>query len=127
MLLVFVGSLVLAAGAVYWLVIRRPAARSRAPQKVKATGSFGSVEIRTRAGACDAARALEGQRILAKQAPALPLPACNSAQCACRFAKLDDRRTDGRRLEHQGLSAMQFLDKNRRAERDRRRAEKKTR
>jgi hypothetical protein len=125
MLLVFVGSLVLAAGAAYWLVTHRRAARSRAPQKAKATGGFGSVEIRIRSGACDAARALEGQRFLSQQAPALPLPACNVAQCSCRFAKLEDRRTDGRRLEHEGLSASLFLDKNRRAKRDRRAAKKK--
>jgi hypothetical protein len=82
------------------------------------------VEIRTRSGACEPARALEGQRFLAKDAPALPLPSCDVAKCSCTFAKLSDRRTEDRRFEHGGLSAAMFLKTNRRAKRERRRAQK---
>ena len=100
----FVAVLVVVAGAAYWLMVRRARARNPMPRPTKAGGRFGAVEIRTRHDACDSARALEGQRFLSKDAPALPLRDCTTAQCACRFTKLSDRRTDGRRLEHGGLS-----------------------
>jgi hypothetical protein len=127
MLFVFVGSLILAAAGAYWLVRRRARAKAPAPRGTKTGGRFGGVEIRIRSGACDAARRLEGQRFLAKDAPALPLPACAAAQCSCSFGKLSDRRTDGRRLEHGGLSAALFLTNNRRKKRDRRRTEPRSR
>jgi hypothetical protein len=65
--------------------------------------------------------------MLAGQAPALPLAACNSARCSCSFVKLSDRRIETRRLEHGGLSAALFLMTNRRAKRERRRAERSSR
>jgi hypothetical protein len=100
---------------------RRPAARVP-PPSAKAGGRFGGVEIRTRSGACRAAQTLHGKRFLAKNAPTLPLPECTATQCACTFSKLADRRTEGRRLEHGGLSASLFLAANRRSRHDRRRA-----
>jgi hypothetical protein len=124
MLLALVSVMVLVAGAAYWHVARRAKSSKPAPRETKAAGRFGAVEIRMRNDACDAARALEGQRFLAKDAPALPLPACTAQQCSCSFGKLADRRTEGRRLEHGGLSASLFLTNSRRKRRDRRRAEK---
>jgi hypothetical protein len=125
MIFAFIGVLAAAAGA-YWLVSRRRAATTdRVPAKAKpAGGRFGAVEIRVRAGACQAARALEGRRYLSKEAPALPLPACTVAQCSCKFTKWSDRRAEHRRLEHGGLSASIFLANNRRMKRERRRAAK---
>lgn len=123
MIVAFVGALVLGAGAVYWLLSGRAGAQKRAARESKAAAAFSAVEIRPRSGACDAARALEGRRYLSKDAPALPLANCTAARCRCRFSKLSDRRTDGRRLEHDGLSASLFLPSNRRKRRDRRRAE----
>jgi hypothetical protein len=125
----FVGALAVAAGAAYWLVIRRARAPNRPPQQAKtraaqpsrAGGRFGAVQIRARSNVCGAARALEGQRFLAKDAPSLPLADCTAAQCSCSFTKFSDRRTDGRRLEHGGLSSSLFIATNRRARRDRRR------
>jgi len=125
MFLVLVSLVIVAAGAAYWFFARRGNASNPAPRAAKpAGGRFGSVEIRTRNGACEPARALEGQRFLAKDAPALPLPACKATQCSCTFAKLSDRRTEERRFEHGGLSAAMFLKTNRRAKRERRRAKK---
>jgi len=123
MIQAFIGALVvLAVAACYWLIIRRSRAATPAPSKpTKAGGRFSAVEIRTRGGACDSARALEGRRFLAKNAPALPLNDCSEAQCSCRFTKLSDRRTEGRRLDFGGLTATLFLTTNRRAKRDRRR------
>ena len=125
MIFALIGVLALAAGA-YWLVSRdRVATTDRAPPKAKpAGGRFGAVEIRVRTGACRAARELEGQRFLSKEAPALPLPACTVAQCSCKFTKWSDRRSEHRRLEHGGLSASIFLANNRRTKRERRRAAK---
>ena len=119
--------LIVAAGVVYWLSARRARVPPREPRPQKAGGRFGGVEIRVRRGACAAARSLEGRRFLAKDAPALPLPRCAAAQCSCRFTKLSDRRTDGRRLEHGGLSATLFLANNRRTKRDRRDAKQRPR
>jgi hypothetical protein len=124
MIFALIGALVLATGAVGWLVFRRPAAtQDRAPQQAKpAGGRFGAVEIRICPGACRPARALKGQRFLSKEAPALPLPACTATECTCKFTKWSDRRSESRRLEHGGLSASMFLANNRRTKRERRRA-----
>jgi hypothetical protein len=119
-------ALLAVAAVVYRSTARRAAARSVAPREARAGGRFVSVEIRARSGACEAARALVGQRFLAKDAPALPLAACGAAQCSCGFAKLGDRRTDIRRLLQGGLSASWFAAANRRNKRDRR-ANKSTR
>jgi hypothetical protein len=125
MLLVFVSFFVAAVGGVYWFFARRGRSNTAAPRPTKpAGGRFGSVEIRTRNGACEPARALDGQRFLVKDAPSLPLPACDVTKCSCTFAKLSDRRTDDRRFEHGGLSAAMFLKTNRRAKRERRRVQK---
>ena len=70
--------------------------------------------------ACEAARALEGERFLANQSPALPLAGCSKARCDCRFAKLSDRRTDDRRWGHDGLNAAMFNTAQRRKLADRR-------
>lgn len=121
MLLTFVSIVVVgAAAAAYWLAARRARESGRAPQKPRPAGRFGAVEIRMRSNACAAAKALEGQRFLARSAPALPLPSCDAAHCACSFGKLSDRRTESRRLEHGGLSATLFLANNRREQHDRR-------
>lgn len=122
MILALIIAIIIAGGAGYWLVARRGRQRADAPRRTKPAGRFGAVEIRMRRGACDGARALEGQRFLVKDAPALPLKDCTAAQCSCSFGKLSDRRTDGRRLEHGGLSATLFLTNSRRKKRDRRAA-----
>jgi hypothetical protein len=123
MIVALVVALLLVAGASFWLTSRtsrRAPARDGVQRERKAAGRFRGVEIRIRAGACEAARSLEGRRFLVKQAPALPLPACTAAHCSCAFTKLSDRRTEGRRLEHGGLSTSMFVATNRRKRRDRR-------
>ncbi len=126
MLLSLITAAIVAAGGAYWVATRRKSSGQEPPRPAKPAGRFGAVEIRTRTGACDAARKLEGQRFLARSAPALPLAECSAAQCACSFGKLSDRRTEGRRLEHGGLSASMFVASNRRQRRDRRTPKPKT-
>lgn len=123
MLFALIGALVVAAGAVYWIMARRPKpAKSNPAPRAKEGGRFGAVQIRARLGACRAAQLLQGQRFLAKDAPNLPLRECSAARCSCTFSKLPDRRSDGRRVETGGLHTTLFISANRRTKRDRRRS-----
>jgi hypothetical protein len=65
---------------------RRPAA-ARPPTLWRA------VTIEAGPGRCAAAEAMLGKRFLAKEAPPLPLPGCNSQLCQCRYKHLEDRRS----------------------------------
>jgi len=109
---------VLAAG-VYWRS-HRPQSLPVPSRTARAAERFAAVEIRRGSGACQAARALDGQRFLANQCPALPLAGCPKKRCDCHFAKLSDRRTDDRRWGHDGLSAAMFNTAQRRKLADRR-------
>jgi hypothetical protein len=120
MIVILLGLLAITAVAVYWQKYRAIAAAPPTTAQRRPAGRFGAVEIRIRGNACDAVRALEGQSFLSKDAPSLPLAACTATQCSCRFAKLPDRRRDGRRVTHGGLSASLFESKDRRSKRDRR-------
>jgi hypothetical protein len=125
MLLLAIAVLLAGGGLVYWFLRRGQAASSRSSRDEKTSlRRFGGVEILVKGDACEAARALAGQRFLAKEAPSLPLPGCGAGQCSCTFAKLADRRTDDRRFEHGGLGAALYNDGDRRAKRERRAAEK---
>ena len=57
-------------------------------------------------GCCKAVEAIAGRRLLADEAPQLPMPACDRASCACRFQQYDDRRTDVRRDADAGIGTM---------------------
>lgn len=118
-LIATVAAVVVLAVVVHWWSRRRPS-RHIAPPKSRAAERFAAVEIRRRSGACGAARALEGQRFLVNQSPALPLAGCANKHCDCRFVKLSDRRTDDRRWGHDGLSAAMFNTAQRRKLTDRR-------
>jgi hypothetical protein len=113
----------LAALAGYWRWSRPSPARRVPSLTARAAEQFAAVEIRHGSGACPAARALSGQRLLAKQAPTLPLAGCTKARCDCTFAKLSDRRTDDRRWEHEGLGAAMFQAGERRNKASRREAD----
>jgi len=54
---------------------------------------YHAVSVKPGAYACSAANNIAGQRFLASQAPELPLPACDAAECDCHFVHHDDRRT----------------------------------
>jgi hypothetical protein len=62
---------------------------------------YPAVTVMTGATRCATIGALEGKRILAAEAPALPISRCTMpAECRCRFKKYVDRREDeqGRRF-----------------------------
>jgi hypothetical protein len=103
-----------------WWWSRRAQASHATSRAARSAQRFAAVEIRRRSGACQAARALDGQRFLMNQSPALPLAGCTKKRCDCSFAKLSDRRTDDRRWGHDGLSAALFNTAQRRKLADRR-------
>lgn len=118
---ILVAIALLAAAGWWWA--RSSKARHVPSRTARAAERFASVEIRRRSGACDAAHALEGQRFLANQSPALPLVGCTKPRCDCTFAKLSDRRTDDRRWGNDGLSAAMFIKAQRRKQAGRRDAD----
>ena len=62
---------------------------------------YHAVSIQFADGACEAARAMEGKRILSGAAPRIPLPECDVAECKCRFIHHKDRRRrEDRRDSH---------------------------
>ena len=65
----------------------------RIPVGPKDTSKYHAVSIKPGAYACRAATELAGQRFLAAEAPNIPLPACNAAECSCRFVHHKDRRS----------------------------------
>jgi hypothetical protein len=61
--------------------------------------------------ACEAAKTQDGRRILAADAPRLPLSDCTQPQdCRCRFSKFADRRDgDEGERRHYGVSMRSAL------------------
>ncbi len=77
-------------------------------------------------GCCEAVETLRGQRILAIQAPSLPVPRCSMPeQCRCRFQKYMDRREDeqGRRFQFAQERSAWYAGSQRRKSRGRRPAD----
>jgi hypothetical protein len=65
--------------------------------------NYPAVTIAMPARCCEAVSAFEGKRILASQAPKLPMRDCTMPdKCRCRFRKFTDRREDeqGRRFRY---------------------------
>jgi len=59
----------------------------------KDRAKYHAVLIKPGAYACSAANEIAGQRFLATEAPNLPLPGCDAAECDCHFTHHNDRRT----------------------------------
>ena len=60
---------------------------------LKDKSKFHAVSVKPGAYACSAVNKIAGQRFLATQAPDLPLPDCDAAECDCHFVHHNDRRT----------------------------------
>jgi len=60
--------------------------------------NYHSVAVVAARDACSSARASKGKRVLANDAPILPLEGCDRpAHCSCRYQHFDDRRGQPRR------------------------------
>lgn len=69
------------------------------PKKPARPNRYQAVTVVCPAKCCAAVKSLARQKILARSAPSLPLPACSmSNDCGCSFRKYDDRRDESRRL-----------------------------
>jgi hypothetical protein len=83
-------------GLLAWLFLRHrdkktePAGKSTSDSTKSA---YHAVSIKYDANACEAAQKMSGRRFLASEAPRLPLPECDAAECNCRFAHHEDRRS----------------------------------
>lgn len=71
--------------------------RRRSPRPRAGSAPFHAVAVEGGQGACAAARHLRGARFLAREAPSLPLPACDAGTCGCIYTHFDDRRHHDRR------------------------------
>jgi len=58
---------------------------------------------------CAAVTVIAGRRLLADEAPYLPLANCDQPRCRCRYQQYDDRRTDARRDADVGIRSMADL------------------
>ncbi|MDX1405445.1 MAG: hypothetical protein R3192_12945 [Woeseiaceae bacterium] len=92
-------ALILAAALIVLLVMSKKS-KSPSPTRPKVltesqttTSKFHAVSVQYAAGACDAARSIEGKRFLSSAAPRLPLPDCDARECKCRFMHHADRRS----------------------------------
>ena len=80
-----------------WLLLRRRNKTNAAdpppvPVSKKKT-AYHAVSIKLGPRACAAAQDMTGQRFLSSDAPQLPLPDCDVANCGCHFVHHDDRRS----------------------------------
>lgn len=67
--------------------------RRTTPALRKRKAEYHAVSVNPGAYACSAANNIAGQRFLATEAPSLPLPDCDAAECDCHFVHHNDRRT----------------------------------
>ena len=94
-----------------WYLLMRRSSGSAATQQprleqTEAGGDFHAVSIKFDADACLNAKALQGRRFLASDAPNLPLDNCDAARCNCRFVHHDDRRSGKDRRSPFGSAGM---------------------
>lgn len=78
----------------------RPVERRQSP--VKPDTTFHAVSLKFPSSACEAAKAMDGKRILSSAAPRIPLPDCDSHKCKCKFVHYKDRRTGDDRRDAYG-------------------------
>jgi hypothetical protein len=97
------------------------------PRASRPAHPYHAVAIRLGKNPCEAAKALAGQRFLAKEAPRLPLVKCDAERCGCAFAHHEDRRHEGRRAEDHDTKSPPFSGHNARTGIPRRREDQETR
>ena len=81
----------------------RQRGRGKHPRAIRAKNLAGTsdnyrcVELRFPGDACDAVKRISAKRFLPGEAPGIPVPGCDAAQCSCRYVRHEDRRDDDRR------------------------------
>ena len=101
---------------------RKSVAPQRKPVNDQAVSPYHGVLIMPEKNCCSGAMNLGERRYLAREAPRLPLPNCDAANCHCRYSHFDDRRDGERRRSNavqRGLRSSQSNTENR-SKRDRR-------
>lgn len=81
---------------------------------------YHAVSLILPSNACDAAKALNGKRFLASEAPIFPVDRCDVSSCSCGYQHYDDRRDSPRRVLELGISEEFRTDGERRDSSDRR-------
>jgi hypothetical protein len=83
--------------------------------------SWRAIRVVAGAGACDAARLVEGKRMLTKDAPRLPLRDCDRQDsCKCTYKHLADRRGEPRRTIDSGFGIPKVISPEKRRPGERR-------
>lgn len=96
--------------AIHRLRLRREFS-GRVETRQRISNPWHAVSVESGLYACRAALALRGRRMLSREAPALPLVACEHPdQCTCRFRHHADRRAVDRRARDAGLPTGAFLN-----------------
>ncbi len=129
----------LAVGVLFLLKIRATQSESghasppRSKQKKKIVQqlaaedpAFRAVEIKPGKNACEASRALQGERFLSRDAPLTPLQDCTAEKCTCKYVHYDDRRQEFERRDplEAGWRTREALgESNRRSRRPRRKSD----
>ena len=96
-----------------------PDEKSERDQKTSGP-QYHAVSLMLPSNACDAAKALNGKRFLATEAPIFPVDRCDVASCSCGYQHHDDRRDGPRRVLEAGISEQFRTDGERRESSDRR-------
>ena len=116
----FLAVLVVIIGAAVFLMRRSPAparatnSRTKPPPADRANKQgestrYQAVSIMTATTCCGGAQEIEGKRYLVREAPKLPLAACDNTTCKCGYMRYPDRREDeGDRRGPPGLKSELF-------------------
>jgi len=109
---------VVGAGARGPVLDRSPASRAPAKSRGRSTpqprNPYRCTSIVAGDGACGAVKAIGNKRFLQvdRQVPTLPLPACDVAQCNCRYAHHEDRRESQEDRRHPAALQTELYDKS---------------
>jgi hypothetical protein len=92
-----------------------PSAETSEPVALaKKAVSHHAVSIAPGRPCCAAARELRDERFLSREAPKLPLKACDRADCTCRYVHHQDRRKNLRRARDLGVAIDGWIEDERR-------------
>ncbi len=87
---------------VLWVVVKKRAANDKKSNKKPAATErrvseiatpYHAVAIRPGRRICNAVNEIHGKRMLSSEAPLLPLPGCDIADCSCSYVHYKDRRS----------------------------------